>query len=184
MTHARIKEMSDIHPHDLSKALKDLVTRGFLQSAGATRAMVYTFPKPGLPESDATVQTRLDGIAEQRDGSSVHLENSSVHLEDSSVHLEDSSVHLKTDSERLMRLRSIAEPIVGRRKVPAQIMEDVILKLCKEDYLSIRNISDILDRTPETLRIHYLNRMVKGGLLELRYPDKPNHPDQGYRTRK
>ena len=28
VTHARIKEMSDIHPHDLSKALKDLVTRG------------------------------------------------------------------------------------------------------------------------------------------------------------
>jgi len=53
VTHARIKEMSDIHPHDLSKALKDLVTRGFLQSAGATRAMMYTFPKPGLPESDA-----------------------------------------------------------------------------------------------------------------------------------
>jgi len=79
--------MSDIHPHDLSKALKDLVTRGFLQSAGATRAMVYTFPKPGLPESDATVQTRLDGIAEQKDGISVHLGKDSVHLEDISVHL-------------------------------------------------------------------------------------------------
>jgi len=72
---------------DLSKALKDLVTRGFLQSAGATRAMVYTFPKPGLPESDVTVQTRLDGIAEQKDGISVHLGKDSVHLEDSSVHL-------------------------------------------------------------------------------------------------
>jgi ATP-dependent DNA helicase RecG len=139
--------------------------------------MVYTFPRPGLPESDATVQTRLEGIAEQRD-------SSSVHLEDSSIHLEDSSVHLKTSSGRLKQLRSIAEPIEGKRKVPAQIMEDVILKLCKEDYLSIRDIADILDRTPETLRIHYLNRMIKGELLELRYPDKPNHPDQGYRTRK
>ncbi|GAB6284318.1 MAG: hypothetical protein STSR0009_05170 [Methanoregula sp.] len=191
VTHARIKEMSDIHPHDLSKALKDLVTRGFLQSAGATRAMVYTFPKPGLPESDATVQTRLGVLPEQMtrssvhlEDSSVHLEDSSVHLEDSSVHLEDSSVHLKTGSERLKQLRSIAEPIEGKRKVPAPIIEDVILKLCKEDYLSIRDIADILDRTPETLRIHYLNRMVKGGFLELRYPDKPNHPDQGYRTRK
>ena len=41
----------------------------------------------------------------------------------------------------------------------------------------MRDIADILDRTTETLRIHYLNRMVKEGLLELRYPDKPNHPD-------
>jgi predicted HTH transcriptional regulator len=176
VTHARIKEMSDIHPHDLSKALKDLVTHGFLQSAGATRAMVYTFSKSALPELDDTIQTRLDAIPEQTG-------DSSVHLEESSVHLGGSSVHLETGSERLKRLRSVAEPIEGKRKVPSRIMEDVILKLCKEDYLSLRDIAKILDRTPDTLRIHYLNRMVKGGLLELRYPDKPSHPDQGYKTR-
>jgi hypothetical protein len=32
----------------------------------------------GLPESDDTVQIRLDGIAEQKDGSSVHLNADSV----------------------------------------------------------------------------------------------------------
>jgi ATP-dependent DNA helicase RecG len=177
VTHARIKVISDIHPHDLLMELKDLVTRRFLQSAGATRAMVYTFPRPGLSESDDPVHTRLDGIAEQKNGSSVHLP-------DSSVHLLLSSVHLKTGSEHLQRLRSIAKPIEGKRKVPVKIMEDVILKLCKEDYLALKDIAEILNRTPETLRIHYLNRMVKGGLLELRYPDKPSHPDQGYRTHK
>jgi hypothetical protein len=26
--------------------------------------------------------------------------------------------------------------------------------------------------------------MVKEGQLELRYPDKPTHPDQGYRAKK
>ncbi|MEI7857530.1 MAG: ATP-binding protein [Methanomicrobiales archaeon] len=177
VTHARIKEMSDIHPHDLSKELKDLVTHGFLQSAGATRAMVYTFPRPGPSESDDTIQTKLDGIVEQKGISSVHLPDSSVHLEPSSEHLEDSSEHLN-------QLRKIAKPIEGKRKVPAPIMEGVLLKLCTEDYLSLRDIAEIMNRTPDTLRIHYLNRMVKGGLLELRYPDKPNHPDQGYKTRK
>ena len=138
--------------------------------------MVYTFSKSALPELDDTIQTRLDAIPEQTG-------DSSVHLEESSVHLGGSSVHLETGSERLKRLRSVAEPIEGKRKVPSRIMEDVILKLCKEDYLSLRDIAKILDRTPDTLRIHYLNRMVKGGLLELRYPDKPSHPDQGYKTR-
>jgi len=38
--------MSYIHPPDLSKALKDLATRGFFQSAGATRATVY-IPQTG-----------------------------------------------------------------------------------------------------------------------------------------
>jgi len=177
VTHSRIKEMSDIHPRDLSKELKDLVTRGFLQSAGATRAMVYTFPRPGVPGSDDTVQTRLDAMAQQRGVSSEHLGKDSEHLG-------DRSVHLNADSERLKRLRGIAEPVEGKRKVPAPIMEAVILNLCKEDFLNLRDIADILDRTPDTLRIHYLNRMVNAGLLERRYPDKPNHPDQGYRTRK
>jgi predicted HTH transcriptional regulator len=177
VTHARIKEMSDIHPHDLSKALKDLVTRGFLQSAGATRAMVYTFPRPGVPGSDDTFQTRLDAMAQQKGVSSEHLGKDSEHLG-------DRSVHLNADSERLNLFRGIAEPVEGKRKVPAPIMEAVILNLCKEDFLNLRDIADILDRTPDTLRIHYLNRMVHAGLLERRYPDKPNHPDQGYRTRK
>lgn len=61
-------------------------------------------------------------------------------------------------------------------------MEDVILKLCKLDYPILKDIAEILNHTPETLRIHYLNRMVKGGLLELRYTDKTSQPDQGYRT--
>jgi len=169
VTHARIKEMSDIHPHDLTKALRDLVTRGFLQSAGATRAMVYSFNEPVTPVSDGTIQTKL-GLPEQTGDSSVHLGNSSVHLNGS--------------SERLERLRKIIEAIDGKRKVPATVMEGTILNLCQEDYMSLRDIAGILRRTSDTLRIHYLNGMVKSGKLELRYPDKPSHPDQGYRTRR
>ena len=86
-------------------------------------------------------------------------------------------------SERSERLKEITGPIEGKRKVPSSVMTDTILNLCKEDYLSLRDIAAILHRTPDTLRIHYLNQMVKTGKLELRYPDKPSHPDQGYRTR-
>jgi len=176
VTHARIKEMSDIHPHDLSKALKDLVTRGFLQSAGATRAMVYTLPKPGLPESDATVQTRLEGIAEQKGGSSVHLPDSSVRLVPSSVHLPDSSVH--------STLRTLVdERFLGKKKVSNTLMEETILILCSGHFLTLDHLADLLKRSPETIRTHYLNKMVKRKLLELKYPDKHTHPDQGYRTR-
>ena len=78
---------------------------------------IFPYSLIELPESDDKVQTRLDVIAEQNGGSSVHLGKDSVHL--------------KTGSERLKRLRSFAGPIEGKRKVPAHIMEDVILKLCK-----------------------------------------------------
>jgi predicted HTH transcriptional regulator/DNA-binding CsgD family transcriptional regulator len=177
VTHARIKEISDIHPHDLSMELKDLVTRRFLQSVGATRAMVYTFPKPGLSGSDDTVQTRLDGIAEQKNGSSVHLPDSSVHLVPSSVHLTDSSVH--------SALRTLVdERFLGRKKVSNILMEETILILCSGHFLTLDQLADLLKRSPETIRTHYLNQMVKRKLLDLKYPDKLTHPDQGYRTRK
>ena len=48
--------------------------------------MVYTFTKPSALEAEDTLQTRLDGITEQKGGSSVHLPDSSVHLVPSSVH--------------------------------------------------------------------------------------------------
>ena len=176
VTHARIKEMSDLHPHDLSKALKDLVTRGFLQSAGATRAMVYTFPRPGLPESEGIVQTRLNATAEQQRGSSVHLVPSSVHLPDSSVHLVPSSVH---SALRTM----VEERFLGRKKVSTTLKVETILILCTGHFMTLEQISSLLKRSPETIRTHYLNQMVKRQLLELKYPDKLTHPDQGYRTR-
>ncbi|MCX6692553.1 MAG: AAA family ATPase [Methanoregula sp.] len=176
VTHARIKEMSDLHPHDLSKALKDLVTRGFLQSAGATRAMVYTFPRPGLPESEGIVQTRLNATAEQQRGSSVHLVPSSVHLPDSSVHLVPSSVH---SALRTM----VEERFLGRKKVSTTLMVETILIICTGHFMTLEQLSSLLKRSPETIRTHYLNPMVKRQLLELKYPDKLTHPDQGYRTR-
>jgi predicted HTH transcriptional regulator/DNA-binding CsgD family transcriptional regulator len=176
VTHARIKEISDIHPHDLSMELKDLVTHGFLQSAGATRAMVYTFTKPSALEAEDTIQTRLDEITEQKGGSSVHLPDSSVHLVPSSVHLPDSSVH--------SALRTLVdERFLGRKKVSNTLMEETILMLCSGHFLTLDQLADLLKRSPETIRTHYLNQMVKRKLLELKYPDKITHPDQGYRTR-
>jgi len=189
VTHARIKEMSDIHPSDLSKELRDLVNRGFLKSAGATRAMVYTFPKSGLPESDDTIQTRLDGIAEQEGGNSVLLPDSSVHLVPSSVHLPDSSVHLVPSSVHLpdssvhSALRSLVdERFLGRKKVSNTLMEETILILCSGQFLTLNQLADLLKRSPKTIRTHYLNQLVKRKVLELKYPDKHTHPNQGYRT--
>mgnify|MGYP001768021845 CR=1 FL=1 len=46
-----------------------------------------------------------------------------------------------------------------------------------------RRQSSAFGRSPATLQIHYLSRLVRAGRLELRYPDRPSHPAQEYRTR-
>ena len=107
----------------------------------------------------------------------MHLPDSSVHLVPSSVHLPDSSVH--------SALRTLVdERFLGRKKVSNILMEETILILCSVQFLTLDQLADLLKRSPETIRTHYLNQMVKRKLLDLKYPDKLTHPDQGYRTRK
>ena len=61
-------------------------------------------------------------------------------------------------------------------------MESIILQLCQDHWLTRRQISDLLQRNPESLRSRLLTPMVEHGLLQLRYPDRPNRADQAYQT--
>jgi len=62
-------------------------------------------------------------------------------------------------------------------------MRQTILSLCRGRYLSLRDLSALLNRTAETLRDGYVSKMVREGALELRYPDKPSHSNQAYHSR-
>ncbi|NET74230.1 MAG: hypothetical protein F6K62_25890 [Sphaerospermopsis sp. SIO1G2] len=61
-------------------------------------------------------------------------------------------------------------------------MEETILKLCQEQYLTQQQLANILNRSPHTLRANYLTSMVKNDLLILKYSDTPTHPHQSYIT--
>ena len=65
--------------------------------------------------------------------------------------------------------------------------EDVkgaILLVCRGRFVTLNDLAEKLNRSPETLRTHYLAEMVEAGELRLRYPHKPRHPSQAYRTAK
>lgn len=184
VSHSRLRWMSDMHPHDLSKELKGLVTEQFLSPSGAGRATIYNFFEPrasalGQLTLDAATIAQPGGLS----GTPEHLRASSEHLVGRSEHLRASSEHLPEDSEHLRKTSIVAQYIGDRKKVPPSVMELVIQLLCADTYLSLKEIASLVHRTPDTLRVHYLNRMVKAGQLESRYPEKPNHPDQGYRTK-
>ena len=61
-------------------------------------------------------------------------------------------------------------------------MESVILALCSGQFLSLKALAGLVNRSADTLRVHYISSMVKRGLLDLQFPDRPNHPNQEYRT--
>ncbi len=62
-----------------------------------------------------------------------------------------------------------------------QIVEQVILELCSEHYLPLRTLAELLGRTPNSIRIHYVNPMLGRGLLNLRHPEQPHHSQQAYK---
>jgi ATP-dependent DNA helicase RecG len=59
-------------------------------------------------------------------------------------------------------------------------MEGIILRLCRDRWLTRNDLAELLTRNPDGLRSRFLTPMVAHGRLRLRYPDKPNRVDQAY----
>jgi ATP-dependent DNA helicase RecG len=94
------------------------------------------------------------------------------------------SEHLSADSEHYKRLKEVAAPAREKKRISKHLITQIILQLCSDDFMTIRTLSGLLNRTPDSIRNHYVNQMVKDGRLTPRYPSQPNHPNQGYKTEK
>jgi ATP-dependent DNA helicase RecG len=180
VTHARLMSMTTTHARDVSLALAALVREGFLESNGMGRGTFYFFPgEPPCPDdnpTDLSYELDLEKGKEKKLLSSDHLLPSSDHLLPSSDHLLPSSDHLSA-------LLPLTQPVRGKGKVAKELMQNVIIDLCRGRFLTQKQLAELLDRSPHTLRNSYLNQMVKDGQLELKYPDKLSHPQQSYRTK-
>jgi ATP-dependent DNA helicase RecG len=180
VTHARLMSMTTTHSRDISLALAALVREGFLESDGMGRGTFYFFSgePPSLDDHSTDVGYELDLQTE-----SDPIPINSDHLPVKSDHLRVSSDHLPVKSDHLDSLVALAQPVYGKRKVSKELMQDVICALCRDQFLTQKQLSEVLDRSPHTLRNSYLTQMIKDGQLELKYPNKPNHPQQAYRTK-
>ncbi|MGV2936379.1 RNA-binding domain-containing protein [Providencia sp. AGC89] len=70
----------------------------------------------------------------------------------------------------------------NKRKLKKSQVMSMILVLAMRNYLTMRDLSKLLDRHPKSLGRDYLSPLVKDGLLTLAYPTAPTHSNQGYRT--
>jgi ATP-dependent DNA helicase RecG len=173
VTHGRLKQISTSHPHDLSKCLGTLVKEEFLESHGAGRGTYYVLPgeRPITP------------FAAIEESELVTLSPDAQLLSPSSQHLPPSFQHLIPGLQHLERLKQVAADVREKGKVPKKEMISVILAICSDYYISSRELSELVRRTPDSLRNHYLKELVAQGRLELMYPDKPSDPRQRYRTK-
>jgi ATP-dependent DNA helicase RecG len=80
-------------------------------------------------------------------------------------------------------LLPIAEPARKNKKLPVDQLKAIIRQLCDERWLATSELAALVDRDADKLQTRFLTAMVKAEILELRYPDVRNRPDQAYRSK-
>lgn len=162
LTHARLLEMTNEHPHDLSGILHDLIGRGMLESDGTGRGTYYFLPGRH-PVGGATLS-----LDEQEDNTIPLVQHKGAEVQ-----------HNGVDVQHKQDLEEIAAAISGSKRGNRKEVQDVIAKLCRVKEMSCQEIAALLCRTEQTIQNHYLNRMCDEGLLIPKYPIK-HHPKQRY----
>ena len=165
--HARIKEISSEHSKDITSALAHLVQKNMLEKEGETRGSMYYLPGKRLPDTN-----------------SLFSDNEEMNSPDLGLNSPD----LGLNSPDLKKKFLSCLQSMGYDKMPGKLnsenMKKIILELCEDDFLSLKDLAKFLQRDPKSIQEQYLTPFLTEGLLELKYPDTKNHPNQAYRSKK
>ncbi|TRM51896.1 AAA family ATPase [Achromobacter sp. LC458] len=182
INHARVKELCADHPVDITRALTSLVRAGMLESDGVRRGMIYFLPgyKKDNSEPFASPATVLPPPVE----AAPVVDSSSGHSDPSSGHSESLSGHKSVVQDTTLGLKERLQELLGPGPLPARMppdrMEELIVSLCDEQFVTLRDLAQALSRSDASLRKHYLNPLVDAGRLVRKYP-APSHPQQAYK---
>ncbi|BAU26386.1 hypothetical protein DFP93_11460 [Aneurinibacillus soli] len=85
--------------------------------------------------------------------------------------------HMPVTWEQIWEMGELARK---RKRLNPSIMENLLVELCAQKPLMLKELAQLTERTPDGLRNNYLSKLVKEHRLHLRYPDQINHPRQAY----
>ncbi|CEG55695.1 hypothetical protein [Legionella fallonii] len=194
VTHEKLKIHTKLHAAYLSHILRGLVRKHLLYQTGTSRGSVYHLPGFETPNpedvfDDSLLPQNIDSSRNNEDSSRNNEESSrnsdsnrdkdgcliSGHIELPIIDsLENLSEHLRD------ALLLLAKPVRDKKRVDPEALNEIILNICTNRYITISALSGILKRQPETLRRQYLSGLVKSKLLVMAFPKTPNDPRQAY----
>ncbi len=202
VSHNRLLEICGGHSHDLSLLLARLVKQGQLASDGRSRGMVYFLPGEVLPTPEQVFMGQaLLGVGNVG-SSSEYSEVTSEYSAATSGHsaLGDSrrdlqgrllTPHLDApivddlsllDQGFLKTLTQVAEEPRQKERLGSERMEQVVTALCRDHFVTLSALAELVNRHPDGLRQQYLSKMVRDGRMVLAFPTKPTHERQAYRA--
>lgn len=197
VTHARVRELTALHPIDASRLLQSLVKGGFLEAHNPGRGAVYCLPGAAIPVPEEVFGSDAIPLPENRPGSSPNLGASSPNLGISPPDLagtRDENGCLLTDQLALPVIDDLSHLSPSFRtdlditawepqtkgKVPREVLIEVLLALCSQRFVTLRCLAELVNRRPDTLREQYLGKLVRERKLLLAFPTTPTHERQAY----
>ncbi|GGY44203.1 hypothetical protein GCM10011297_16430 [Bacterioplanes sanyensis] len=199
VTHRRMAEITTEHAHDLTMAFQALSKREFLVTHGRGRGTVYHLPGQNRPTPEQVFGERVVPEGSQMSGASRANSGPSAA---SSGHMAESSGHKTRDSEGCLLVDGLSRPLIDNidlltpdlrdkllamavdaresRRLATDSMAEIILALCKEYFLTLPVLCELVGRKPDPLRKNSLRPLIKDGKLVLAFPHTPTNPHQAY----
>jgi ATP-dependent DNA helicase RecG len=198
LTHARLCELTEDHPSDVSKILRMLVDQDFLTLTGSGRGAVYRFPEvnPTSPEDvfgpvrsttkgsrstisegSSTISAKRSTILDQ-DGGATRDEDGRLLSSKFSLPFVDSLAALTPAF--LEKLEGMAKEPRAKKRMDRPEIEEVIIRLCSDHFITIKSLAKIMNRGERTLRQDYLSKLCKEQRVRRAFQDTPNHEQQAY----
>ena len=197
-SHERICSLTSVHTREVTLALSQLVSSGYLESAGKHKSKIYHLKGIEIPTPDNDAGKNISFVSSPSESQLSLFGNEDPDFNILSPELTpdfnqqapeltpDNHIFDEQAQQLWEQLKQIAAPIAkvtGRK--PRKDVEQKIIELCvtaSPQCLKLTDLASLLAMKPDTLRRSYLSQMVKQHQLYLVYPTTPNHPDQGYTT--
>ncbi len=175
LTHQQLVTQTSAHAREVTLALVKLEKLGIIKSSGHQKSKVYHSPDIEVPTPDnASGQFMADYVILNKP-QEVTSDSESPDL------APDITPDMEEAQEEWIALQEIAKPVKGKiRKVGKEAVIKAILEICENRYISISDLSELLDMKVDTLRKNYLTPLVREEKLKLAYPTEKNHPKQAY----
>ena len=172
VSNRRLRQISRLHPRDITFLLGALVDTEMLVKDGQGRGTTYRLS--GVPVVDLAVRSEDSG-SKSIDSGSKSIDSGSKSIDSGS----ESPVQLPAPDPKLLEL---ARPVREKSRVREEVIRSTILSLCAGRFLTVAEIAALLNRSFVDLRHRFIKPMFESGALERRFPHQPNHVKQAYRA--
>jgi len=193
VSNTRLQYMIDLHRADITKILQELCKEGYLLSDSKGRWTTYHLNTQFL-ELKMDISVDIVDTSENNVDTSANNVATSANNRDTSENNRDTSVNNRDTSDNNVDTfdnnrntsennRDTLTSFEKRSWVKKEVMENIILNICKSEYKTLEELAISIDRNPKYVKNNIIPKLIDSGRLERLYPTKINHPHQAYKTK-